>query len=165
MYRMFRIFCATAWELEGERRAFYDVIGEFNESHAMQQGVLYIPVSLTNTPDKRPYQHTVEENIRDARYYILAAEDWGPRERNFERDHQLAVACVRDPSLPMQQAVSLIRTQPDGSPSPLASTLEAAGMPGTSFTGMNEFRDILRRLLCGWLSADVEKGKAAGATT
>ena len=48
MYRIHRVFCATAWELEGERRAFYDLLGEFNEAEAMRRGVLYVPVSLTN---------------------------------------------------------------------------------------------------------------------
>src|SRR4051794_13106588 len=103
MFRMQRVFCATAWELEAERRALYDVIGAFNEAEAMLRGLLYVPVSLTAFRDKRPLQFTVDENIRDAAHYILAITgDWGPPERNFERDYALALHSQSDPALPMQ---------------------------------------------------------------
>src|SRR5947209_19186036 len=103
MYRMHRVFCATAWELEGERRAFYDAIGEFNEAAAMPRGMLYVPVSLTNVRDKRPYQYVVDENILESRHYILAlSEDWGPPERNFEADYRLALASAGNATVPMR---------------------------------------------------------------
>jgi hypothetical protein len=165
MYRFLRVFCATAWELEGERRAFYDVIGEFNESAAMQHGILYVPVSITNAPDKRPYQYTIEENIRDCRHYILAVdEDWGPRERNFERDYRLAVECSRAPQLPMRGTAILLRTLPDGSPSPFGKVLSAAGFSYTAFADVEEFRKIVRQLLAEWLPADIEQPAASAAS-
>src|SRR5438270_7258065 len=103
MYRMHRVFCATSWELEGERRAFCDLIGVFNEEAAMQRGILYVPVSLVNIRDKRPYQYDIEENIRTSRHYVAALSgDWGPRERNFEADYRLACSCAGDPWLPMK---------------------------------------------------------------
>ena len=42
MYHMHRIYCATPWELEEERGTFYAAVGEFNATHAMPRGVLYV---------------------------------------------------------------------------------------------------------------------------
>ena len=148
-------FCATSWELEGERRAFYDVVGQFNETDAMPARVLYVPVSLTNIHDKRAYQYTVEENIRDCRHYILAvSEDWGPRERNFERDYRLAVECRADPSLPLRQTAILVRNQPDGAASPFIATLAATGFSSIAFSGIDDFQHAIRGLLTAWLPED-----------
>ena len=156
MYRMLRVFCATAWELEGERRAFYEVIGQVNELHAMQHGVLYVPVSLTNTPDKRPYQYTVDENIRACRHFILAAdEDWGPKERNFERDYRLALRCAEDASLPMAETAIVVRSAPDGSISPFVQKLSDMGIAATGFATEEEFRSLLTGMLTEWLKSDI----------
>ena len=155
MYRMYRIFCATAWETEGERRAFHDTLGQFNETQGIPAGMLYVPVCLGNIHDKRPYQYTVEENIRACRHYILvAADSWGPPERNFDGDYRLVLACAADGALPMQGAVVLVRSKPDGSPSPFAATLDAAGVAYTAFTTMADFQEALMRILAGWLAAD-----------
>ena len=162
MYRLNRIFCATAWETEGERRAFHDTLGQFNETQGMPAGVLYVPVSLANIHDKRPYQYTVEENIRECRYYILVPGDsWGPPERNFERDYRLALACAADAALPLQAVVVLLRNQPDGSPSPFAAVLEAAGILFTPFTGMDDFQQALPGIFAAWLAADTAPAIAA----
>ena len=164
MYRMLRVFCATSWELEGERRSFYDVIGDVNEHESMKFGLLYVPVSLNQVRDKRPIQYTVEENIRDARHYILAIdEDWGPKEMNFERDYRLAVKCAADPAMLMSQTRILLRRLPDGSPAPFGKTLEAAGFSHIDFEGIEEFNQIVRGLLCGWIAADAPSQTAAQA--
>jgi hypothetical protein len=141
--------------LEGERQAFYDVVGDVNEREAMKHGLLYVPVSLNQVRDKRPLQYTVDENIRDTRHYILAIdEDWGPREMNFERDYRLAIKCAADPALPMCQSRILLRRAPDGSPAPFGATLAAAGFSYIDFDGIEEFKRIVRALLCEWLPAD-----------
>ena len=147
MYRMHRIFCATPWELEGERRAFYDVLGEFNEAEAMKRGVLYVPVSLLNVRDKRPLQYAVDENIRDCRHYILALCDgWGPPERNFERDYRLALECSADPSLPMREIALLLQKPLPGHSSP-------SGLPAAraEFSTIDEFKQQVRRLFAEWI--------------
>ena len=148
MYQMHRVFCATSWELEGERRAFHDVLGAFNEAAAMPRGVLYVPVSLGTMRDKRPYQYAVDENIRACRHYILAlTEVWGPPERNFERDYQLALACRDDPSLPMRECAFLVNTPPAG------NEVQPAG---AEFRTLDEFTGHLHRLLSEWIEADAE---------
>jgi hypothetical protein len=165
MYRMLRVFCATSWELEGERQAFYDVVGDVNQNEAMKLGVLYVPISLNNTADKRPLQYTINENIRDARHYILTLdEDWGPKERNFERDYRLAVACAGNIELPMAQTRILLRRQPDGAPAAFGVTLEAAGFSRIDFEGPDDFKQVVRKLLVEWLPADAAaKSSAAQA--
>jgi len=147
MYPMHRVFCATPWELEGERRAFHDVLGEFNEAEAMKRGVLYVPVSLFNTRDKRPLQYAVDENIRDCRHYILALCDgWGPPERNFERDYRLALECSADPALPMRETAFLLKKPLPGRSSP-------SGLPPVSaeFSTIDEFKQQVRRLFAEWI--------------
>jgi hypothetical protein len=152
---MLRVFCATSWELEGERRSFHDVVGDVNENEAMKLGLLYAPVSLNRIRDKRSLQFTIDENIRAARHYILAIdEDWGPKEMNFGRDYRLAVKCAADPAMPMSQTRILVRRRPDGSPAPFGATLEAAGFSKIDFDGIDEFKQIVRGLLCEWIPAD-----------
>jgi hypothetical protein len=162
MYKMLRVFCATSWELEEERQAFYDLVGEVNEREAMKLGVLYVPVALGNAADKRPLQYTVNENIRAVRHYILTIdEDWGPKERNFERDYRLAVACAADPALPLCQTAILLRRQPDGTPAPFGATLEAAGIGRIDYATVDDFKQTVRRLLCEWLPADAGQRSSA----
>lgn len=157
MFVTHRIFCATAWELEGERRAFYDLIGAFNEATAMPQGLLYVPVSLMNVRDKRPYQYTVEENIRSCRHFLMVlCEHWGPPERNFQPDYALAQECWRDPQLPMREVAMLARK-------PLAGATRGAGLPApdAEFASVAEFQQVARDLLERWfVAAREEAGRA-----
>jgi hypothetical protein len=149
MYQMHRIFCATPWELEGERFAFYDIVGEFNERKAMQRGILFVPVALTSVRDKRPYQFDVENNIRACRHYILlVSEDWGPAARNFQNDYHLALQCAADPALPMHSIAVLAKKQPSGPPL-------AAGMPDpmATFATPGEFDECMTSLLADWLES------------
>ena len=148
MYQLHRVFCATPWELEGERRAFQDVLGEVNETEAMKRGVLLVPVTLAGMRDKRPLQFTVDENIRDCSYYILAlADGWGPPERHFERDYRLALACLADPTLPMR-ATAFLWQKPAGGGAVPASLPS----PDGEFSSGDEFTAHVRALLSAWAS-------------
>ena len=111
-YTMHRVFCAAAWDLESEREAFLGVIGDFNETQAMQRGVLFVPVTLAwHTQDKLPIQPTIDQNIRDCRYYVQVIENtWGPPHRSFEREYALAVECLADATLPMRGVAVLFKT-------------------------------------------------------
>jgi hypothetical protein len=149
MYQLQRVFLATPWELEAERLAFHDVIGEVNERDAMKRGVLYVPVTLFNIRDKRAYQYVVDENVRDSTYYVLAASDgWGPPERHFEHDYKLALACRQDPALPMRDTAFLRRK-------PAPDSLVPDELPGPTheFTTTDEFKVHTRALLTEWLTA------------
>jgi hypothetical protein len=147
MYQMHRIFCATPWELEAERGRFHDLIGRFNETVAMQGGVLYIPVTLANIRDKRPLQYAVDENIRESRHYILVlSEDWGPVERNFKNDYHLALQSIADPALPMQSIAVLARKRLPGQ-----ALADGLPEPRASFSTFAEFDECVNRLLSEWL--------------
>lgn len=151
MFQMHRVFCATSWELERERGAFYNVVGEVNEAEGMKRGVLFVPVTLVNVRDKRPLQYVVDENIRDASYYLLTLTDgWGPPERDFERDYRLALACRADPALPMRETAFLWQTPPEGAAVP-------AGLPAPTamFSRTDEFKTHARALLSEWLAAAI----------
>jgi hypothetical protein len=155
MYQMHRVFCANPWELEAERRAFYEIVGEFNEREAMRHGVLFVPVALRPGQDKRPYQFAVEENIRACRHFILLlSEGWGPVERNFESDYRLALQCVADKALPMRSVAVLGKRQLSGEPRPSVHDL-AAGLPEpqATFSTTTEFGECLKALLASWLES------------
>jgi hypothetical protein len=157
MFQMHRIFCATPWELEAERNRFHDLIGNFNETAAMQRGVLYVPVTLVNIRDKRPIQYVVDENIRDCRHYILLlSEDWGPVERNFRNDYHLALQCIADPALPMHSVALLSKRQLSGVPL-------AKGMPEpqSTFSTLAEFDNCVNKLLPAWLESIASTGAAS----
>lgn len=159
MYQMHRVFCATPWELEAELRAFYEIIGEFNENEAMRRSALFVPVALPNVRDKRLYQLDVDENIRACRHYILLlSEGWGPAERNFENDYHLALQCVADPALPMQTVTILRKRQLSGKP------LEpGTPEPRAAFATIAEFGECLNTVLSGWLASLPAPGKSGAA--
>jgi len=147
MYQMHRVFCATPWGMEAERIAFYDIIGRFNEALAMARGILFVPVSLLNTQDKRRLQYDIDENIRQCRYFILLLEDsWGPPERNFQRDYRLALQLLEAPDQPMEAVVWMQKNQP-GIPKPLDGMPSPDGVFGTA----PEFDVLLTGMLSAWL--------------
>ena len=158
MYSLHRIFCATPWELEGERSRFHDLIGAFNESHGTGRGVLFVPVSLVNIRDKRAVQYAVDDNILQCRHYLLVhSGNWGPPERNFRGDYELAVQSIRDSESPMQSVAVIAKT---GS-APSADELPA---PEAVFSTLAEFDEAVNRLLVEWLDSIVaEKPSAAAA--
>jgi hypothetical protein len=154
MFQMQRVFCATPWEMEAERMRFHDVIGRVNETAAMPAARLYVPVTLVNIRDKRPMQYAVDENVRDCSYYILLlANDWGPVERNFRSDYQLALECAADPALPMQR-IAVLRKKLPGSPS------EDLPEPHAAFSTIEEFDECVSGLLKGWLESFATRGAA-----
>jgi hypothetical protein len=161
MFQMHRIFCATPWELEAERGRFHDLIGNFNETAAIQKGILYVPVSLINIRDKRPLQYAVDENIRDCRHYILLlSEDWGPAERNFRNDYHLALQCVAEPALPMHSVAVLCKKQLSGVP-----LAEGMPKPKATFSTLAEFDNCVNSLLADWFESLVSMDASAGAAT
>jgi hypothetical protein len=172
-YNMHRIFCAAAGDLERERAAFYDVMGDFNAAHAMPRNVLFIAVALPDrTYDKRPFQAAVSENIRSCRYYIQVVEDtWGPPEKNFERDHAVACQCVADPGLPMQEIAVLFKKplmphQVEPGILDLKRKLEAdRDQLHAEFDSIEEYRRQLHGLLSRWLEtvAPASVGRSGAA--
>jgi hypothetical protein len=143
--------------MEAERNVFYSVIGQFNEAAAMPEGILFVPVTLTNVRDKRPLQYAVDENIRDCSHYILLlADDWGPVERNFRNDYQLALGCLADPALPMRSVGVLYKKQASGLP-----RAEGLPEPYATFSTLGEFDRCVSGLLSGVLELLVSVNAAS----
>jgi hypothetical protein len=159
LLRLNRVFCATSWELEGERDAFYKVIGQFNEEAGMSKNILFVPVSLLNVADKRRFQHVIDENYRDCTYIIFALIDgWGPRERNFRGDYKRAMEWKNDPSLPIRDVLYLEKKS--DLDEPRDQTLPE---PHLTFETTAEFSAEIRKLLAGWLADLAAEETANGA--
>jgi hypothetical protein len=146
MFQMHRIFCATPWELEADRSRFDQLIGKFNEAEAIEKGILFVPVSLVGIRDKRPAQYAVDNNIEQCRHYLLVLKDgWGPVERNFKDDYQLALDAVSNPQLPMRNVTVIAKIAAGAS---LGDGLPAAD---ATYTTISEFETVVNGLLSGWL--------------
>src|SRR5689334_13601567 len=159
MYQLHRVYCGAAWDLEAERHAFTDAVGDFNETIGIKAGILYVAVSLPGVPDKRPYQYAVDQNIRACRHYILAiSEDWGPPARNFQREYQLALECSRDPALPMRETAVFVRQPLEGQVLP--ATFPA---PSVFFHATADFKSLVIASLSSWFETlrDEQRGSAA----
>jgi hypothetical protein len=152
-YSFHRIFCATPGALEEERQAFYDVMGQFNETHAMPRGILLVCVSfLPNVSDKRSFQHAVNDNIRACRYYIQLLEDtWGTPEKHFGRDYALAVECAADPNMPMQEVAILYKKPFDDDLVDARVAAFRKEHPAPEFEKLDQFKSLLHGLLERWL--------------
>lgn len=164
MFQMHRIFCATPWELEAERGRFHERIGRFNETVAQREGVLYIPVTLVNIRDKRPFQYVIDENIRDSRHCVfLLSDDWGPPERNFRNDYYQAIQAIGDPASALQSVTVLAKKMPSGQP--LARNSSAADLPAQddTFSTLDSFDDCVNRLLYTWLQTLLNRNATATA--
>jgi hypothetical protein len=157
-YQMHRIFCAAPGDLEPERQAFYDAVSDFNQAHAMPRGLLFVSISLPAlTIDKRPYQAAIGENVRSCRYYVQLLEDtWGPPERNFERDHALAMRCLADPAMPMQDVAVFFKKPlvPHQVEPGVIELREQKRRDGrlAEFDSPGEFRGLMHEVLFGWLA-------------
>ncbi len=159
---MHRIFCATPWELEAERGRFHNGIGQFNETVARLEGILYIPVTLVNIQDKRPFQYVVDENIRDARHCIfLFSDGWGPPERNFRSDYHQALQSIDNPASALQSVTVLSKKMPSGQP--LVQDPSAADTPpaDATFSTLDSLDICLNGLLSAWLKTLLNRNAAA----
>jgi hypothetical protein len=155
---MHRIFCATPGDLEPERQVFYDAVGDLNAADGMPRGLLLVALSIPGTTiDKRPYQAAIGDNIRSCRYYVQILEDtWGPPERNFERDYMLALRCLDDPAMLMQDVAvffkkPLVPHQVDPRVIEFREQRRSEGRL-LEFDSPGQFRRLLDGVLSGWLA-------------
>jgi hypothetical protein len=98
-YTLHRVFCATPGELEPERLAFHEVVGQTNEAEGMSKGILFVPVSIVpNMVNKLLFQSVIEENVQACRYFVQVLHNtWGPPMRNFKAEYGLACRLKLDP--------------------------------------------------------------------
>jgi hypothetical protein len=157
-YTLHRIFCSTPGELEAERRAFDDVVGEINQAEAMPKNFLLVPLSIAPyIVSKLPYQPVVDANVAICRFFVQVLHDtWGPPTRNFEPDYALACRLKADPAEAME-GISVFFKAADGAQIEpgilqLKSSLQSQrDRQAYEFAGLNEFKRQLRAQLSDWL--------------
>lgn len=164
-YDMHRIFCATPFELEDERNACHAAISEFNTEEAMPRGVLFVTVSLVPAmADKRPYQAAVNDNIKACRYYVqILEENWGPPQRDMERDYALAAQVAAAPDSKMREAVLLFKKPllPHRVAADLVTLKGTAG--AAEFADAAELKARLLGLLRKWLESVAPRAESSQA--
>jgi hypothetical protein len=143
-YSMHRIFCATPGDLEDERLAFYEVIGQFNHQ-AMTHNILFVSVSIVpNMASLAAFQKVLDENVEACRYYVQVLGDaWADSRGNFQRYFEVARKCAADPQLPMKEVVVLSKSMP--------GKLTAEGVRNLEFSDLESYKEQLRGLLAEWL--------------
>jgi tetratricopeptide (TPR) repeat protein len=112
----YRIFIATPGGLRGEREAFRSTVYDYNETDAIQRGVLFIPTGWEDTlaGAGRP-QGIINQDLKHCDYFVLVVWDrWGtPPDvtgagkytSGTEEEFHVAEQCLRDPNTPMLQMV------------------------------------------------------------
>jgi hypothetical protein len=158
-YTLLRIFCSTPGDLEGERQAFHDVVGEVNEAVGLPRNVLFAPVSIVPLMvNKLFYQPAVEANVRECKFFVQVLQHtWGPQERNFKCDFDMAWHLKSDPGFPME-GVALFFKAADGfdvEPGILQLKSSMQSQPGCAiyeFASLDEYKQQLRDQLSAWLA-------------
>jgi hypothetical protein len=153
------VFFAVPSDGEEELRAFHQVLSSFNEEEAMPNGCLFASLEIAPAlADKRPFQGSINENIRMSRYYLLVIEDsWGSPQRDFERDWAIAQRSLADPTLPMREAVLLFKApllphKVDPAIVELKNSLLGDG-PHACFDQPQQLQNTLRALFSRWLAS------------
>lgn len=160
-YTMHRIFCATPGDLEPERQAFHDVVGQVNEAEGMPRNILFVPLSIVPLmSNKLIFRTAVEDNIRQCRFFIQVLQNtWGPSTRNFEPDYNLACRLKDDPASLMEGVAMFFKAANEVEPgiaelkSPFQSQPKCAAY---EFATLDEYKQQLRAQLSTWLR-NIEK--------
>ena len=157
-YALHRIFCSTPGDLESERQAFHDVIGEVNEAEGVRRNVLFAPVSIVPLMmNKLFYQPAVDANIRECKFFVQVLQHtWGPPEKNCESDYHLACRLQDDPGSPVEQIALFFRTADGLEVEPgilqLKSSLQSQpGRAAYEFASLEDYKRQLRNQLSEWL--------------
>src|SRR5215471_16093105 len=132
MYLLHRVFCSLPAELQEERSAFFNAVGDFNQEQGIQNGILFVPVAASSAL-RAVAPGDVRANIRECRHYIevLPAGAADPT-NNPQLCYDFAVRCCADADLPMREVVVLRSEQ---------------------FGNLTEFRSRIHEFLSRWLAA------------
>lgn len=143
--RHYRVFIASPGGLDDERRAFRDVLHDFNTRDGIHRGMNFDPWGweLTLGQQGRP-QEIINKEIKECDYFVLMLHDrWGtppgdPAEKytsGTEEEFGIARQCLGDSSFPMEQIVILFKSV---HPRQLAD-------PGTALKKVLDFRKSLEQ--------------------
>jgi tetratricopeptide (TPR) repeat protein len=180
----YRVFLASPGGLEAERRAFRDILNQYNEDEALQRGALFVPVGWETTLAGmgRP-QALIDQELRTADYFVLLLCDrWGTPpsaqgclSSGTEEEYEIAKACFADTHHQLRQLVVFFKAvEPSklNDPGPqlrkvleFRTRLEAdRSLLFASFDEVSAFQRHLRRTLAVWLRDHEANrlGKAGG---
>jgi tetratricopeptide (TPR) repeat protein len=112
----YRIFFASPGGLQAERRAFRDIVTEYDDLESNQRGVHFVPVGWEDTlPGVGRPQAIINEEIQTCDYFILTFWNrWGSAPDNSqsssftsgtEEEYHVARACHDDPKHCLRQIV------------------------------------------------------------
>ncbi|MGA9529791.1 MAG: hypothetical protein WBS24_16890 [Terriglobales bacterium] len=158
-YILHRTFCSTPGELELERQAFHEVVGQVNEAEGMSIGHLFVPVSIVpNMVNKLAFQPIIEANVQTCEFFVQVLRDtWGPLERNFECDYNVARRQQSEPDSPVVGVAVFFKTGEGFPVDPrimqLRSSLERQldrGVYQYVFDSLDDFKQKLREQLSSW---------------
>src|SRR5688500_6950262 len=115
----YRVFIASPAGLEKERKAFRQALLLYNETDAIHDRVLFIPVGWEDTVGGvgRP-QSIIDDDLRKCDFMVMVLHNrWGsPPDRvggrfssGTEEEFHTAMECLRDSAFPMRQVVPFFR--------------------------------------------------------
>lgn len=166
---VYRVFIASPGGLEQEREAFRRVLNDYNESDALEDDVLFIPVGweLARAGMGRP-QELINKDLRRCDYCVLVLRDrWGSPaggagkySSGTEEEYHIARECVANGQ--MRDVIVLFGTVDPGKLSDPGEQLkrvlefkrELEAKKELLFSTYDElpaFEGHLRRQLAGWL--------------
>lgn len=119
----YRIFIASPGGLREEREAFRATVYDYNETDAIQRGVLFIPTGWEDTlaGAGRP-QGIINQDLKNCDYFVLVVWDrWGSPPgvtgagvytSGTDEEFHVAERCLNDTNEPMLQMVILFKAVP-----------------------------------------------------
>jgi len=174
-----RVFIASPSGLADERKAFREVILDYNEAEAIPRGVLFQPIGWEDTLGAvgRP-QSIINEDVRASDYFILLLWDrWGslpdttcsPYTSGTEEEYHIAMECYNSKEFSMRQVVMMFKSvdarQLSDPGQQLQKVLEFRKTVETekshlfhSFDTIDSFEKLLRKHLAAWLRNEEHDG-------
>ncbi len=169
---VYKIFIASPSGLNEERKAFADVIEEYNKSDAQHRGVSFRAVGWEDTLAGigRP-QEIINEELKECDFFLLLLHNrWGsnPGENKqnatsgTEEEFNLAMDCYNDENSHMKQIVCAFKSIDSQQLADPGKQLEKVlefkkeleeekKLLYTSFFSKQEFQTIIRKQLGRWL--------------
>lgn len=171
--KAYRVFCASPGGLQRERKAFKEIIDNYNKQDAGHRGVHFVPVGWEDTlPGGGRPQSKINEEIRICDYFVLMFWDhWGSPPDDSknslftsgtEEEYYVALECYENPSQDMREIVLLfkgVRRAQMADPGPqLSQVIEFRKKVESerkflykSFENRKIFDETLRGLLAKWV--------------
>lgn len=174
-----KVFIASPGGLADERKAFREVIEEYNQADAIPRGVLFQAIGWEDTLGGvgRP-QTIINEDVRASDYFILLLWNrWGSTPDTLssrftsgtEEEYHIAMECYNSKEFPMRQLVMMFKAvdpQQLSDPGPqLQKVLEFKRNIESkkthlfhSFDTTEAFGKLLQKHLAAWLRAEEQGG-------